>query len=79
MTLSYELQSYFYTREGETAMTNQRTIGIIMLVVGAIVLAVSLGADVFGLGGDIRFGIRQILGTVVGILLLGVGFVYSRK
>ena len=58
-------------------MANKRTMGIVILVVGVILLVVSLGADVFG--GGTRFGIRQILGTVVGIILIAAGFVYSRS
>jgi len=60
-------------------MANNKTIGTVLLVAGVILLIVSLGADVIGLGGDVRFGVRQILGTVVGIILIAAGFVYSRR
>ena len=60
-------------------MANKKTIGTVVLVAGVILLIVSLGADVIGLGGGGRFGAQQILGTVAGIILIVVGFVYSRR
>ena len=69
----------FVFGEGETTMANNKTIGTVLLVVGVIVLIVSLGADVIGLGGGVRFGSRQILGSVVGLILIAAGFVYSRR
>ena len=61
-------------------MANTKTIGTVLLVAGVILLIVSLGADVIGLGeGGTRFGSQQILGAIAGILLLVVGFVYSRR
>ena len=61
-------------------MANTKTIGTVLLVVGVILLIVSLGADVLGLGeGGNRFGTQQILGAVVGLILLIAGFVYSRR
>ncbi len=65
--------------EGETTMANKKTIGTVLLVAGVILLIVSLGADVIGLGGGGRFGSQQILGAVAGIILLVAGFVYSRR
>jgi hypothetical protein len=60
-------------------MANKRTIGTSLLVVGAILLVLSLGADVIGLGGGGRFGGQQILGAVAGLILILAGFVYSRR
>ena len=60
-------------------MGNNKTIGTVLLIVGVIVLIVSLGADAIGLGGGARFGGQQILGAVVGVILLIAGFVYSRR
>ena len=54
----------------------RKSIGIELLVVGAIVLIVSVGADLlpFSVAG---FGWKQILGTVVGAVLLAGGvYVY---
>jgi hypothetical protein len=70
----------FCTYEGETTMANKKTIGTVLLVAGVILLVVSLGADVFGLGeGGARFGSQQILGAVAGLILLVAGLVYSRR
>jgi len=60
-------------------MANKKTIGTVLLVAGVILLIVSLGADVIGLGGGGRFGSQQILGAVAGVILLVTGFVYSRR
>ena len=60
-------------------MANKRTIGPFLLVAGVILLIVSLGADMIGLGGGGRFGGQQILGAVVGVVLVVVGFVYSGR
>ena len=65
--------------EGERTMANKKTIGTVLLVAGVILLIVSLGADMIGLGGGGRFGAQQILGAVAGIILLVAGFVYSRR
>jgi hypothetical protein len=55
-------------------MANTKTIGTVLLVIGAIVLIASLGADVIGLGeGGTRFGSQQILGVVAGIILILIG------
>lgn len=60
-------------------MANKRTVGIVLLVAGVVLLIVSLGADVIGIGESGRFGVRQILGTAAGILLIVVGFLYPRR
>jgi hypothetical protein len=58
---------------------NKKTIGIILLIVGAILLIVSLAADSIGIGVP-GFGLKQITGTVVGVIVAVIGFVlYSRK
>lgn len=61
-------------------MGNKKTIGIALIAVGVVVLVVSLAADAIGLGGAPGFGYRQIIGTIVGIIVAVVGYVlYSRK
>ena len=54
----------------------RKSIGVELLVVGAIVLIVSVGADLlpFSVAG---FGWKQILGTVAGLVILAGGaYVY---
>jgi hypothetical protein len=61
-------------------MGNKKTIGIALLAVGVIVLIISLGADLIGIGGAAGFGYKQIIGAVVGVIVAVVGFVlYSRQ
>jgi hypothetical protein len=60
-------------------MKNMKTIGIILLAVGVILLIGSLAADAVGIGAA-GFGYKQIVGAVAGVIVAIVGFVlYSRK
>lgn len=57
-----------------------RTWALVILAVGIVVLLVSLGADVIGIGASPRFGYRQVAGTLAGIILALVGaFLYLRS
>lgn len=59
-------------------MKNQKTIGIVLLVAGAVLLIGSLTADAFG--GVAGFGYKQIVGAVAGVIVAVVGYVlYSKK
>ncbi|RPH99696.1 MAG: hypothetical protein EHM72_10825 [Calditrichaeota bacterium] len=60
-------------------MKNLKTIGTILLAAGLLVLAVSLLADVFGIGSSDRFGARQIIGAVIGALVALVGLLLAGK
>ena len=60
-------------------MDLMKILRIILLVVGVIVLLVSVLADAFGLGISVGFGNRQILGTILGIILTVVGILLLRK
>ncbi len=61
-------------------MGGKRTAGIILLVVGIAILALSLFADTLGLGGsNTVFGPRQIAGTIVGAIVVVVGLVLTLK
>ena len=54
---------------------NKKTLAIIMLVVGIILLLLSLVADIIGIGSSPIFGTNQIIGTIIGVILAVVGFV----
>jgi hypothetical protein len=58
---------------------NNRTIGFIMIALGVILAAISVLADVIGIGSG-GFGLKQVLGTAVGVVLaiIGVWFVLSK-
>ena len=59
---------------------SQRNIGLVVAVIGLIVIVVFVLADVIGVGGTRdTFGYRQIIGVVVGIVLVLVGLFVSRR
>ena len=60
-------------------MGNRKTIGIALIVIGVVALIVSLAADPIGLGGAPGFGYKQIVGTVVGVVVAAVGYYYVSK
>jgi len=47
---------------------------MLLIVGGAVLLVISLGADLIGIGVEAGFGLRQILGSVVGLAALAYGF-----
>lgn len=57
-----------------------KTIGLVLMVIGVLVIIISLLADLFGLGPDqSRIGELQILGAILGLILIGFGVVVQRK
>ena len=58
---------------------SKKTMGISLIVVGVIVLLLSILADVFGIGATASFGYRQIIGSILGLILVVIGFVLNRK
>ncbi len=61
-------------------MGGKKTAGIVLLVVGIVILALSLFADVLGLGGSAPvFGPRQIAGTILGVIVAVVGLVLTLR
>lgn len=57
-----------------------RNIGLILAVIGIIVVIVVLLADTLNIGlAPGRFGIQQIIGVVVGVVLFIVGMVLFRR
>ena len=60
-------------------MKNFKTLGIILLVVGIIIIASSLLIDILGFGGSPNFGSKQITGLIVGVVTGVVGLFLIRK
>jgi hypothetical protein len=60
-------------------MDFMKILRIIVLVIGLIILILSVLADALGLGMSCGFGTRQILGTVMGIIVTAVGIFLLRK
>jgi hypothetical protein len=55
-------------------MGNKKVTGIVLLIVGIVVTAVSLTADKIGIGRVPGFGYWQSLGSVVGAFVAAAGF-----
>ncbi len=61
-------------------MRGIRTVGIILLVVGLVIMIPSLLADIIGIGDPTHsFGKLQIVGTVVGAILTAGGWFLKGK
>ena len=61
---------------------DRRVLGWILVAVGAVVIAVSALADPLGIGADdTGFGTRQVIGVVIGavVLAVGLGLRYWRR
>ena len=58
---------------------DRKTVSIVVVALGALVLLASLTADMTGLGDAGRFGSKQMMGTVVGIVVLGIGAYLYKK
>ncbi len=57
-----------------------RTLGIVLIGVGALVALASALADPLGIGEGSGFGWKQILGVVVGVAGVGAGsFLITRR
>jgi len=52
---------------------SKKAIGFVLLVVGLVIMAVSLFADVLGVSGNLTLGWKQLLGTAIGIIVALVG------
>ena len=51
-------------------MFDSKTASIVLLIIGIGLLAVSVSADVIGIGGQPGFGDRQMLGTFTGAVII---------
>lgn len=60
-------------------MARKRTIGLVLLIVGIVVLIISVAADAIGLGGSTGFGYNQMAGTAVGAIVAIVGAILMRR
>jgi len=57
---------------------SKRTMGIVALIIGIVIVVVALGADVIGVGARSAIGWKQILAAVLGVAIAIVGIVFSR-
>ncbi len=58
-------------------MTGKK-IGLVWMVSGVLIILLSLGADLIGIGSDTGIGWKQLLGAGVGVVAFLVGFWLSR-
>jgi len=61
-----------YPKQEEVLMA-RKTIGIVLLVSGIVIMAVSLFADVLGVTGNLSVGWKQLVGVGVGVIVTLVG------
>jgi hypothetical protein len=52
--------------------------GLVWMVCGVIIIILSLGADLFGIGSSTGIGWKQLVGAAVGLVVLIVGFLLRR-
>ena len=57
---------------------SKKSLGMVLIFIGAVAAIVSLGADALGLGNGLGIGWKQIVGALVGVLILAVGAWFSR-
>jgi hypothetical protein len=56
-----------------------KTIGLILLVLGVLFVVVSVAADRLGIGNSMGFGWKQQLGSVIGVILVIAGVVFTLR
>jgi steroid 5-alpha reductase family enzyme len=70
----------FTDRFRKEYLMSTKTIGVILIVVGVIVLLVFLLADALGIGSDpTTIGWIQILGSAIGLVVAVVGIVLTTR
>lgn len=57
----------------------KKALGFVLTVVGIIVLLLSLFADLIGIGGYPGIGIKQVVGIIIGVLIIGIGSILHWK
>ena len=57
----------------------KKKLGSVLTWIGIVILLISVFADFLGIGGYPGLGTKQIIGTIAGIVLIGIGFLLSRK
>ena len=54
-------------------MFSNNTANILVLVIGIVLLAASLLADVIGIGDNPGFGNQQTMGTIAAVVIIAIG------
>jgi len=58
---------------------SRKTISWILILVGLLLAVVSMAADSIGIGSEVGFGWKQIVGAVIGVAAMLVGFWLTRR
>ena len=57
---------------------SKKTISLVLMIGGAVLLILSLAADSVGIGSYPGFHSAQIAGAVIGLVVLVIGYFYGR-
>ncbi len=60
-------------------MGQKKRLGSLLIGVGCVLLLVSVFADPLGIGGYPGFGTKQIIGTIMGVVIGVIGIFLVRK
>ncbi len=60
-------------------MSQKRKLGALLIGVGIVVFLISIFADPLGIGGYPGFGTKQVIGTIIGVVLAIIGVILYRK
>jgi hypothetical protein len=56
-----------------------KSIGIVIIILGVIVAIVAIFADFIGIGNKSGFGWQQIVGTAVGVIAVIIGVWFAQR
>jgi hypothetical protein len=78
---SFGYQHKLLVKKGKAviSMADKKTLGIVLIVVGIVVLLLAVLANPLGIGNPARFGFIQIAGVVVGAIVALVGLYLALK
>ncbi len=57
---------------------SRTTLAVVIVIVGLIIIAVSLGAGYIGLSPSTLIGTRKLIGGLIGLIVVVAGIVLSR-
>jgi len=57
----------------------KKKLGSLLTGIGIVVFLISVFADPLGIGGYPGFGYKQMIGTILGIVIVIIGVLLSRK
>ena len=71
------LNSETYFEGGEEMQ--KKTLSFLLIVVGIIFLLLSLFGDLIGIGAYPGLGYKQIIGIIISVIIIIIGFIFYRK